>query len=100
MYYFYSLFHFLNKLDTFFIAHIVVKVTDGSDKKHLILAPYNNSVVDPGRGRGRQPIIWPNFPDYCIKVKKCGPRGGASKMLLCRSATAVLGTFRVFYHLE
>ena len=59
MYYFYSLFHFLNKLDTFFIAHIVVKVTDGSDKKHLILAPYNNSAVDPGRGRGRQPIIWP-----------------------------------------
>ena len=50
--------------------------------------------ADPGfpegmqtpRGR-RQPIIQPNFPENCMKIKKIGPIGGGSKLLLCRSAT-------------
>ena len=27
--------------------------------------------------RGRQPIIWPNCPENCMKVKKIGPVEGA-----------------------
>ena len=35
---------------------------------------------------GHQPIIiWPNFAENCVKMKKIGM--GASKILLCRSAT-------------
>ena len=54
-------------------------------------------VADPGFPRGgganspggRQHTIFPNFPKKCMKLKEFGPPGGcASKILLCRSATA------------
>ena len=43
------------------------------------------SVADPGFPRGgganpkggRQPIIWPIFPENCMKMKKFGAGGGA-----------------------
>ena len=39
------------------------------------------------RGR-RQHTILPNFPKNRMKLKEFGPQGeGASKILLCRSAT-------------
>ena len=54
-------------------------------------------VADPGFPRGgganspggRQHTILPKFPKNCMKLKEFGPPGGhASKILLCRSATA------------
>ena len=27
----------------------------------------------------RQPIIWPNFPENCLKMKKIGPRRGGAR---------------------
>ena len=55
--------------------------------------------VDPGftkwecqPQRGREPIIWPFFPEICMEIKKIergrGGGGNASKVLLCRSTTA------------
>ena len=38
---------------------------------------------------GRQHTFLPNFPKNCIKLKEFGPPGGASKILLCRSATGL-----------
>ena len=56
------------------------------------------SVADPGFPRGggtnspggRQHTILPKIPKNCMKLKEFGPPGGgrASKILLCRSATA------------
>ena len=38
------------------------------------------------RQRGKyQPIIRPNFPEKCVKMKKIGPRGGALKICLGRA---------------
>ena len=35
-------------------------------------------------------MILPNFPKNCMKLKEFGPpRGRASKILLCRSATEI-----------
>ena len=49
------------------------------------------SRISPRRGRqlpgGRQHTILPIFPKNCMKLKEFGPSGGASKILLCRSAT-------------
>ena len=39
-------------------------------------------------GGGRQHIIWPNFAENCMEMKKIGPVRHASKILLCRSAYA------------
>ena len=48
------------------------------------------SRISPRRGHqlpgGHQHTILPNFPKNCMKLKEFGPRG-ASKILLCRSAT-------------
>ena len=53
-------------------------------------------MADPGFPRGgganspggHQHTILPNFPKNCMKLKEFGPPGGgASKILLCRSAT-------------
>ena len=44
------------------------------------------SGADPGFLQGRQPIIWPDFPENYMKMNKIGS-GGASKICLCRSAT-------------
>ena len=54
------------------------------------------SRISSRRGRqlsrgGRQHTILPNFAKNCMKLKEFGPPGGggrASKILLCRSATA------------
>ena len=37
---------------------------------------------------GCQPIIQPNFPENCLKIKKIGSGVGGVQFLLCRSATA------------
>ena len=48
---------------------------------------------NPTPNRGCQPIIWPNFAKKCMKMKRIGPRvGHVAKMLLCRSATAVVNS--------
>ena len=49
----------------------------------------------PSRGRGGKHTICSNFPKNCMKLKKFGR--GASKILLCRSATGKvgIGKFRV-----
>ena len=44
---------------------------------------------------GRQHTILPNFPKNCMKLKEFGPPGGASKILLCRSATDTLWQYPV-----
>ena len=58
----------------------------------------DHTVADPGFPRGGganspggcQHTILPNFPKNCMKLKEFGlPGGGASKILLCRSATAI-----------
>ena len=56
------------------------------------------SAADPGfPRRGRQPIIWPNYAENCMKMKKIR-WGRVCKILLCRSATGlnfhVLGLLR------
>ena len=62
------------------------------------LPPFTKDVsggsrISPRRGRqlsggGRQHSILPNFPENCMKLREFGPAGGgASKILLCRSAT-------------
>ena len=55
----------------------------------LVSACHQYTAEHPGFPRGgRQPIIRPNFPKNCMKMKKTGPRGGhASIILPCRSAT-------------
>ena len=45
-----------------------------------------------GKGGGRQHTILSKFPKKCMKLKEYGPRGGASKILLCRSATGIVTT--------
>ena len=40
-------------------------------------------MVDPGFPRGgHRPIIQPNFPENCVKMKKIGLREGTSKISL------------------
>ena len=49
------------------------------------------SRISPRWGANSPDTILPNFPQNCMKLKEFGPRGGgASKILLCRSATADL----------
>ena len=54
---------------------------------------YGDRIIKPSSGgsrisRGRgEPIMWPNFPENCMKMKKIGP-GAHVQNLLCRSATA------------
>ena len=51
---------------------------------HVHVPNKQTSVADPGfpRGEGanpkgeRQPIIWPIFPENCMKMKKFWARGG------------------------
>ena len=48
----------------------------------------------PGEGvptsqGGSQHMILPKVPKNCMKLKEFGPRGHASKILLCRSATGL-----------
>ena len=56
------------------------------------------------KGAG-QPILKPNFPKKCMKMKKFGPKG-ASKILLCSSATATrcamgpIGPIRFVKHIH
>ena len=47
-----------------------------------------NAVADPGfprggdanpKGGGRQPIIWPIFPENCMKMKKFWARGRGAR---------------------
>ena len=37
--------------------------------------------ANPKGGGGRQPIIWPIFPENCMKMKKIWPRGGGARPL-------------------
>ena len=49
--------------------------------------PRGGGANSPGGGAN---MILPNFPKNCMKLKEFGPPGGgggASKILLCRSAT-------------
>ena len=46
--------------------------------------------ANPKAGGGRQPIIWPIFPENCMKMKKFWARGGRGRVPRAplRSATA------------
>ena len=47
---------------------------------------------------GHQPIIWAIFSENCMKI---GPReGGATKILLCRSATPTRSTYDSCEHIR
>ena len=51
----------------------------------LHLTFWMDAAADPGfpdgvyhpKGEGYQPIIWPNFLEDCMKVKKIWPSGGS-----------------------
>ena len=53
-------------------------------------------------GGGRQPIIWPIFPENCMKIKKIWSKGGTSLAAPLRSATGIhqlhrnQGRYRIF----
>ena len=70
------------KIDGFFTNSLV-----------FVMILYQRQIQDFPVGaipkKGRQPIIWLNFPENCMKIKKIGARrkGCASKILQCRSAT-------------
>ena len=76
-----------------FTTHIALKVTRCKMSISPCVHYSGGSRISPRWGRqlarGRQHTILPKFPKNCMKLKEFGLGGGASKILLCRSATAL-----------